>query len=290
LNGFDGGKSGTLRITRNTYSGRAYGGIALFAQEGSIQKLLAASNGTGVSERCLLMSEPHLLGKRKHVNKPAIDESVIAEYNKIAGDLGRVSLNKQHHLCLSVTDLTISELGHFKITSYRDDIEEYLDDGKKYASHISLRGLAGKADMHIMKIAANLHLLDRNSLKDKTGNTGNLACFDTDIYQTAISDNHVISAIHIFDDLLKAALGLCHDKGITGTKAEYSAVISYLSNKKPNGATAREIINSLRTTHPFENMAGGKSQMIKKTIDEMVNEKLIVILDTQDSIYRYKVK
>ena len=51
LNGFDAGKSGTLRIGRGAYSGRAAGGVALFAQNGSIEKLLNASGGTGLSER-----------------------------------------------------------------------------------------------------------------------------------------------------------------------------------------------------------------------------------------------
>jgi hypothetical protein len=257
LIGFDSGKTGTLRIGRPTYVGRAAGGVALFAQNGSIEKLLNASNGTGLSERFLMLAEPHFLGKRDHINAPRIDRYTTAEYEEISKSIARVALDKDGE----VSVLSISTSGHLKIKEYRNQIEQHLADGGAYAVHKSLRGGAGKANMQIMKVAANLHLLDGGA------------------YQGEIDDRHVTSAIHIVNDLLIAAFGLCHDKGLVGAKAEFTAIISYLS-KKPKGAKITDIVNSLKSTQPFANMTSGKNAAIKAAIAEMVEQDLLTITDS----------
>jgi len=263
LNGFDSGKSGTLRIGREAYSGRAAGGVALFAQNGSIEKLLNASNGTGLSERFLFAAERHLLGTRDHINAPRIDRSTTAEYDKICTEIARVALDKDS----DVGTLTISKNGHMKIKQYRNQIEQHLADGGRYAVHKSLRGGAGKANMQVMKIAANLHLLDGGA------------------YQSEIDDRHITSAICIVNDLLEAALGLCHDKGIVGAKAEFTAIIGYLSNsKRANGARMTDIINSLKSTKPFSDMAAGKNTAIREVVAEMVEQYVLLVKDGVYSI------
>jgi hypothetical protein len=56
LNGFDAGHMNSMRITRQGYNGIVAGGVTLFAQCGSVEKVLNASNGTGLSERFLMLS------------------------------------------------------------------------------------------------------------------------------------------------------------------------------------------------------------------------------------------
>ena len=257
LNGFDGSKSGTLRISRNTYSGRAFGSVALFAQNGSIEKVLNASNGTGLSERFLMLSEPHFLGKRSHVNAPLIDRSITKEYDKIATEIACNALQQAP----DVKTLTISQQGHLEIKKYLDAIEQHLADGGAYAVHQSLRGTAGKANIQIMKLAANLHLLDGGA------------------EITEIADKHVITAQFIVNDILSAMLGLCHDKEIVGVKAEYGAIISYLSKRPTGRASINQMVNSLKTTKPFKDMTSGRNLAIKKSIDEMVNDGLLTELE-----------
>jgi hypothetical protein len=255
LNGFDGGKSGTLRIGREAYSGRAAGGVALFAQNGSIEKVLNASNGTGLSERFLFLAEPHHLGKRSHVKAPYIDRTITAEYSELAKGIARVALNKDNEF----GTLSISKNGHLEIKKYRDAIEQHLADGGAYAVHQSLRGAAGKANMQIMKIAANLHLLDGGA------------------YEPEIKDIHITAAIHIVNSLLIAGLGLCHDKGIVGSKAEFEAIITYLSNsKRASGAGITDMKNSLSKTKPFAEMTGGKKTAVGLAIAEMTKQGLLV--------------
>ena len=53
------------------------------------------------------------------------------------------------------------------------------------------------------------------------------------------------------------------------------AVFNYISIKD---RTQREIINSLRTTSPFKNLSGSKTQAIKDTLNHML-EKMVISLE-----------
>lgn len=257
LNGYDGGYVATRRIGRNGYVGRVIGGVTCFAQPGSIEKALDASNGTGLSERFFLLAEPHMLGKRDHLKKIQTDPFLAVNYAMACGFAKELFKNPTDpdDLCA----LKISDSGHLAIAKYRNKIEPHLADGGKY-SHISIRGMAGKIDMSIMKIAANMHLLERN-----------------DQYEPNIPYRLVMSAIGVSDELLEASLKLCRDKGIIGLKAEFTAVIGYMTAKGSAGKTERDIVNSLRTTQPFKSFTGNISQAIKKTLSEMVSQKILAI-------------
>ena len=59
-----------------------------------------------------------------------------------------------------------------------------------------------------------------------------------------------------------------------GVKAEFTAVINYLTSKS-GIKSERDIINSLRNTQPFKDFSGDKSGLIRKTLNEMVEQKLL---------------
>jgi hypothetical protein len=252
LNGFDGQYTESSRLSRDTFSGRPVGAIVCFAQDGTIEKVLNASNGTGVSERFLMIAERHALGTRNHLLEPEIDIELEHEFQSKCEFIENILLSPRSARDLS--QLTISEEGHRMIAEYRNRIEAGLADGGKY-SHISLRGAAGKINMQIMKIAANLQILD-------------------DTCSNQISDKYIQSAINIADDLLEENLRLCREKGIIGLKAEFSAILNYLSNK--NGfRTEQEIINSLKSTKPFKDCTANKAAAIRAALAEMVSQSLI---------------
>ena len=80
LNGFDGGYVNSIRVTRDGFNGKVVGAVCCFAQSGSIENVLNASNGTGVSERFLMLAEPHNLGKRDHTRKIQRDPFIEVNY------------------------------------------------------------------------------------------------------------------------------------------------------------------------------------------------------------------
>ena len=253
LNGFDGGEVNSLRAGRTGFNGSVIGAVCCFAQQGSVETILNASNGTGVSERFLMLSEPHNLGRRNH--RQVFSKSIWAEQTYAMQCDQFEGIIENPLSPDELIPLTISPNGFVLINRYKDRIEPYLKDGGRY-SHISLRGAGCKIDMQIMKIAANLHLSNFNQ-------------------STVIADNHVTSAIEIANELLEANLRLCQAKGIMGLKAEFTAVINYLTTKH-GVKSERELINSLRTTQPFKDFSGKKSELIKDTLAAMTKEGLLV--------------
>ncbi|MEY3288901.1 MAG: hypothetical protein RLZZ419_1143 [Pseudomonadota bacterium] len=254
LNGFDGGHINSVRVTRKGYNGNVIGAVACFAQQGSIEVVLKASNGTGLSERFLMLAEPHSLGKRDHTLTIAHDHDLIKEYAVSCSLIE--SIVEEPREAGELSSLAISANGFYKINQYRNKIEPNLVDGGKF-SHVSLRGAASKVNMQIMKIAAILHLIDNGG------------------FVPEIADCHVIAAIDIANELLEANLKLCTDKGILGIKAEFTAILSLFENdQRPR--TERNIITTKNKALPFKDFSGNKSELVRCTLEDMVKQNLLL--------------
>ena len=262
LNGFDGNEVNNVRINREAYSGDVIGAVCCFAQAGSIEAVLKESNGTGLAERFLMLSEPHSLGQRDHTRVVESDPMLMIAYQTFCSNMESILATPL--LPEDLSNLFISPTGFQLINQYRNKIEPYLADGGRY-SHISLRGAASKIDMQIMKIAANLHIADSS-------------------FEPSIPDKHVISAIAIAGELIEANLKLCQAKGIMGIKAEFTAILSLFENDQ-RSRNERSIIQVKSKTKPFKDFTGNKSKLIADTLAEMVGQKLLIDRAT-DHIYR----
>ena len=248
LNGFDAGYVSSCRVTRDGYHGHVIGGIVLFAQDGSVEKILDSSNGTGLAERFLMLCEPHNLGKRDHHRKVHIDSELLEDYAErciFAEHVYQEPVTFDDLLSLSLTDT-----GYRLITDYRQQIEPDLADGGEY-SIVALRGAAAKIDMQILKIAANLWLLTRD-----------------DAYQANIPDDIVGAAIQIANDLLDSSLEICNAKGIAGNKSQYQSILNLFD--KGGAYTERQVIQSRSKVKPFKDMTGSKSMAIRSALDSLV--------------------
>jgi hypothetical protein len=267
LNGFDGGYMSSKRVGRDAYTGATIGGAVMFAQMGGIETLLKASNGTGLAERFLLIAEKHNLGNRDHTAGAIINQTFVDGYNAICSGFAKYAVSDPVEIN-ELARLDICGDGWRLIAEYRNSIEHHLADGGRY-SHIAIRGAAAKVDMQIMKVGANLHLLD--NYQNKT---------------TTIDLKHIKAAIEIANAMLESILKLCTDKGIVGVKAEYTAILSlFESNNKPR--TEREIIQSKIKTIPFKDFTGNKSKLIKDTLADMVRDGLLMELYTQQRVKMY---
>jgi Protein of unknown function (DUF3987) len=239
---------GSMRISREGYTGLAVGSVVMFAQSGGIETLLQASNGTGLAERFLLIAEQHNLGSRDFNQTASISHDITDQY-AAACEVWAEWVLKDGRKYDELETLELCYDGWQAISQYRADIEPNLADGGRY-SHVAIRGSAAKVDMQIMKIAANLHLLDSPT-------------------SSTIALKHVKAAIAIANAMLETALSLCKDKEIIGSKAEYNAILSLFENgTKPR--TEREIINAKSQTRPFKEFTGNKSDLIRSTLVDMV--------------------
>lgn len=256
LNGFNGHHISSHRISREGYSGRVFGGITCFAQDGTIQKILTQSRETGLAERFLMMAEPHNIGRRDFTKYHEIDAFLLDWYSDCCGFIAEIL--KQPKELNELTCLNISKDAWYQINLARNDLEPLQLDGGKY-SHSSLRGAASKIDMQIMKIAANLHLL---SLRGVDG------------VNTTISDDLVMSAINIAKDLLESNYLTLQDKGIVGRKAEWQLIMDFLLKSKSGKFS--EIRETLRHVKVFKTAQNPKEK-IQTTLDEMVSASLLVV-------------
>lgn len=254
LNGYDGGFVNSARVTRKGYCGQVVGGIVCFAQSGSIETLLNSSNGTGLSERFLMLAEPHALGIRDHLRDSNIINQYYEDYSEKCLMLESV-LNDQGKFS-DTFEIYISDKGFAMIREYLNTIEPHLIDGGKY-SHASLRGAASKIDMQIMKIAANLSLLGEK--------------ID---FWAGMSDKYIEAAIKIADDLLNANLKLCQDKGVMGARAEFEAVLR-LFEDNPKPRLERSIIQSRSKVSPFKEFSGNRSNHIREVLNEMTEQNIL---------------
>jgi hypothetical protein len=254
LSGFSGDYMGSMRVSREGYSGLAVGSVVMFAQSGGIETLLQASNGTGLAERFLLIAEQHNLGNRDFKQLASINHDIIEQYARICDSFIDSTISDGSKYA-ELPTLTICYDGWQAISDYRAHIEPYLQDGGRY-SHIAIRGSAAKVDMQIMKLAANLHLLDNFCASH------------------IVKLKHVNAAIVIANAMLETALNLCKDKEIIGSKAEYNAILSLFENgTKPR--TEREIIQVKSKTRPFKEFTGNKSDLIRETLFDMVKNGIL---------------
>ncbi len=254
LNGFDGGHISSCRVTRNGFYGDVIGGVVLFAQQGSVEKILSCSNGTGMAERFLMLAEPHFLGQRDHLKKIHIDPTLEDRYTSACEFSRSVFENPQS--ADDLYHLNITDTGHRLIAECRNKIEPHLADGGRY-SHVSIRGAAGKINMQIMKIAANLYLLER-----------------ADSFDPNIPDSMIKSAIGIAHDLLEASLSLCKAKGLIGAKAEFATLLSLFENdNRPR--TERQIIQCKSKAEPFKSYTGNKSTLMRESLAALESEGLL---------------
>lgn len=264
LNGRDGGFVKVGRAARKSYSGNVTGNIVCFAQEGSIEKVLDASNKTGVSERFLIIAEQHKLGIRKHLEPVEPDQILFDLYSeKCEFTLDLIKNPLEHD---DLEHLTIKKEDWLKINQYRDGIEGYLKDGEDY-SHSILRGNANKVTMQIMSIAANLHIFD---------SYGKVPAI--------IATKHVESAIKIVKGILDALYGLCAKKGYIGWVAEIMTVFNLFAYKPETYTMTDQAIKlKCRKVKPFLGYNGNIAEAIQKTLNLMVSAHILLKNDKQYS-------
>jgi hypothetical protein len=263
LNGRDAGFVKVGRAGRASYSGHVTGNIVCFAQEGSIEKVIDASNGTGVSERFLMLAEQHLLGSRNHL-KPLVDNKpLFDEYTKKCKFVTELAKHQPVHD--ELISLTIKDEDWLKINQYKNEIEPYLTDGYDL-SHNVLRGAVNKVSMQIMGIAANLHLLE-------DGGTN-----------LVIDSKHIDSAISIIRDLVQGMFYLCVKKGLVGKQNEFKVILKmYVGKDDKFSLTEQEIKKHCSEVNPFKNYPK-KSEAIKYALDEMVRFGLLIWRESKYSL------
>lgn len=265
LKGFNAEYHASARATRTGYTGTVVGSITCFAQPAAIETILGKSEGSGMAERFLLAEEPTQQGTRDHTRQYYPPEYSQNVYNRITRELAGLALEQRDFDELQA--YRISKADWNKIYLFRNEIEPNLVDGGKYST-ATMRGVASKVDMHIMKIAALLACLYEHPVGE-------------------IPSQFIDAAINIMKDMLDNTLSLLFKIGVIGFDAEEGVIIDYLGSHR--GATRRQVRQAMHRVKPFCE-AQDKGDEIRQTIDRLIQKGVVAEYEEFDAMGNSKGK
>lgn len=195
------------RSSRDAFRGYVKGTCAVLAQPETIDSLLEAGRkGRGISERFLLIKEPHMLGTRNHDIFEPVDGSLKAAYIDLVNNL----VNDQG-ICF-----TFDDNAHGLINDYRNWIERQMADNGRFNDSM-IRGTMGKAGEQIQKIASIMWAAKEWA---KDGRRRKVIGYKT-----------TKRAIDIFDELSRTYLAAAEDSGCAGLSPKVEIVKKYLAKR-----------------------------------------------------------
>lgn len=150
---FGGNRLATARVGRESVNLHARGAFAVIAQNPSVDTMIkAGATGRGVSERCLIIKEPSLIGYRT--------------YSRQRRNLDLALKDEYLALCESVVNgnypiqLTMSEECLDMLVDLKNLIEPQCRSGSKYGDE-QIKGFASKIEQHVTKMAAIFHICEQ---------------------------------------------------------------------------------------------------------------------------------
>ena len=275
LKGWAGEYVAGLRSGRDAFEGMAQGSITLIAQPGSARRVLHASNGSGMAERFIFMSEPDFLGFRQHEgNYPTAEDK--AQFERACR--GCVKIYSDNILSFANSDeatrvtydpdkliqLRASHAGYAAIREKEKANEPRMGELKQSGDMIMLSWL-GKYETQVLKIAGIIHVFESH---------GN-GCRSPEV----IPDSLIQSSMELVDVLADHIQQVLRDAGESGNEAEELAVIGVLERPAP----LQIVREKLRGRKPFRAMPGHGYTAITRRIDAMINAGQLVV-DTDGRI------
>lgn len=209
-----------------------------------------------------MLNESTLLGKRNHHQKFFPQEYIQNTYNRIVKDLASTALQQPCDFD-DLPSYRLSNQAWWLIEEFRNEIEPHLGDGGKYST-VTLRGMAGKPDMHIMKIATLLTLLDEH-------------------HAGLIPDQWVIAAINMMRDYLEYIYRLLVTMGAMGTSAYEDSLIEYIG--KRGTCTRRQIRQAKYQAKPWSEITPKSAigQQMYAAIDGLISKGIVAETESFDS-------
>lgn len=254
LKGCNGEHHGSKRKGRGGYSGDVVGAVVNIAQPGLVQTVLTQSDHSGAAERCLMLSEDSMLGKRKHGReyRHFPNEGDQGAYNRVMQGL-TIQATKNEPI-EKLPGYRLSRDDWDKVYALQNELEPHLAEGGKYSAQ-TLKSMVGKVDFQIMKLSANLAIMD-------------------DCPPGAIPSHWVDAAIGMMRDMLDYTYRLLIDLDVIGTNALEDSVIGFLSEKRT--ATRRQFDQARRKVKPWSELPKQSiGQAMRDTIDGLIEKGIV---------------
>lgn len=259
LKGWDGDYHSPARITRSTKPGHVYGSIAVIAQDESIDSILEAGlSGRGISERIIMLREKSLLGSRDFAVFKPVCKNARKNYEHLISNI----VNSDNIV------LTFSKKAEEYITAFKSRAEPELGDDGKY-SNAMLRGVIGKADKQLRKLASVLHVADEWA----TG-AG---------WSTVVSGDTVMRAVMMFSNMIETYIDAADSQGYSGANVELDLVINAIARKaerKGLRMSYRELRDSIKNLPAFKGIPKLTQKIKNEYIPDLIERNVIIADET----------
>ena len=263
LKGWDGGHVSTVRIGREAAPFFARGAISVLAQSETILSILkAGERGNGIAERFMLINERSNLGKRKYV-----DEHGNSLYEPVPKDMiAKYSLMVHAMVIGDPVELKLHPSAMQLLGMEKDLIEPELDGNGKFSSQL-LRGVMGKADKQICKLAQVLHIAKEWQPGGSQG--------------TVIPAETVSTAINLFKELSGTFINSAQAEGYAGKEAELKKVMDKILSMSAGGKAVKfaKLYQSLRNVVPFKGSDGFAEKLKGNILPVLEGHNFIVCVD-----------
>ena len=262
LNGWMGEYISGSRTTRKAFSGYVQTGVLLIAQVGSIQRVLSASNQTGLAERFLFSAEASLLGSRtldkgylSTIDKAAFNKAAtecVTRYSKRVYVDGDNVVNRAGIDSLEVVEPRRE--GYEIIKAKRQEMEPFLGELRR-AGEMTFLGWVGKMETHVLKIATVMHVFDC------LGNGREVDRF--------IPDELIKACIELVMEYGKHIRGIIQSSGEAGDTAEMEAVMDAIEKSPPMKVErAKQVLKKRAPFRAREKPYIAAGMRIQKMLDE----------------------
>lgn len=264
LKGFNGEWHKSMRKSRDTFEGVVVGGFSCLAQVEVIVNALKKSGSTGLIERCMLRSEPSLIGQRDHLKKQLMDRETRTNFNSAISFLTELSFNHQTTEFEDLPTFRLTDKAWYKINVRRNELEKTIAGGGENSATL-LQGAISKIDMFIVKIGAVLHGMD-SLLR------GN------DFVPPIIEDKFIDQAIQIRDAQLAHMKGLIKNSSIVALSDRENKILDMIKSSSTGVITAKRARDKLYRASCFKHDGKYKRENVQKTIVQMQNDTLINVI------------
>ena len=265
LKGYAGENVSGLRTDRKTFAGVAYGTIVLVAQPGSCGRIFSASNGSGLAERFMYVSEPSMLGARTLHGEPLSDSDLLPIRRAVERCVQKYSermafnVDGKQKILEDTVQLRATSTGYLSILERRRAMEAKMGALLDSGDMVAVSWL-GKFETHVLKVASVMHVIE--SLAE-AGEVPDM-----------IGDDMIEGAMQLVDVMASHLTTMLHDAGESGEKTEESAIIEVLSEKP---LTVREAAQKLRFRAPYRAMGKDAYKRATGRLRAMCEDGLILI-------------
>lgn len=246
----------------------ANGCINVIAQDETVLSIMqVGERGNGISERFLLLREKSMLGRRVFINDDGtsaytpIDKELKAQYYRLIHNI-----MTEEKVVLSFSDESLMAIGWAQ-----QQAEPHMGDGGLYG-HSMLRGMIGKMDKQVIRIASVLHVIRNWFSPDGREEKSKVISVET-----------TEEALAIFGELIESYVAATTSSGAAGEEVELkklSEITIDLARQSKGRVSVSRVLEKARKVKPFRAQGGISKKIKERLLPKLESMNMVCVVDS----------